>query len=688
MKQEIIFCILFSLFIFPLNTSADEIYSSEGQAEEEKISLDLKDVDIVELLRIISLKTGKTVVASKEVSGRITIYLNNVVFKDVLDIVLLTQGLACEKKGDIFYVMPGAEYRRLYGKDYTEPRELKTIKLQFAKPSNVFNAISQLKSDIGKIVADEASGTIILIDIPEKLDLLGKSIQELDRPLQTKIFDLNYVKSADAKTQLSAAITSGTGEVIIDERNGKAIVSDLPQKMEKIGQLIKEIDEETRQVFLETNIIEVDLNDLHQRGIDWEKLFSERSQDSLDFKGYFPMTLSFYQQMSVGTLAANNYKLILNALETYGNVKTISQPRIAVVNNEEAKILVGKRDAYVTTSTSQTSGSPTVTSESVEFVDVGVKLKVVPTINKEGFITMKIKPEVSSAGDPLVTGTGNKIPIISTSEAETVVKVKDGSMIMIGGLKKEKKRDSRYGFPVLGRIPIINIFFSRRERESTYSELIIFITPRLTRGISPLEGTEPEKNIPREIMPKAVKNKLVREEAMDQLLSAKIQRAQKKQKRTDEIEKVMESKKENSLKYSQSKLKKDRRLNPRFKLAEENYKKSKEAQNDGGWGEAIEYARKAVILDATYVEAYNQLGILYESNAENGLAKQMYLKAIEIDADYLPAYYNLAALSEAQKNTEEALRYWRKRAELGDLNDSWTQEALNRIKNITMPGTK
>ena len=455
--------------------------AQEETKNEEKISLDLKDIDVIELLRILSLKTGKAIVPSREITGRVSIFINNIAFDDVLDIVLLTQGYAYEKRGGIFYIMSNAEYKRLYGKDYTEPRKLKTIKLTYARPANVFNALSQLKSDIGKIIADEASGTIILVDIPEKLELLEKTADQLDAPLDTVVYDLNYAKAPEAKAQITAALTPGTGEVIVDERSGKAIVSDLPKKMEKIGRLIKEIDEESRQVFIEADIIEVNLSDKFQRGIDWEKVLGERSLDGLAFAGYFPLTLSNFQKISVGTLARNNYKAVINFLETYGDIRTISQPRISVVNNEEAKILVGSREAYVTQTQSQATSS-TVTSEAVEFIDVGVKFKVIPTINKDGFITMKIKPEVSSVAETITTSLGSRIPIVKTSEAETVVKVKDGVMIMIAGLIKEDKRDTVIGLPLFSRIPWVGGLFSSRDREKKNSELIIFITPHLMRG--------------------------------------------------------------------------------------------------------------------------------------------------------------------------------------------------------------
>jgi general secretion pathway protein D len=204
----------------------------------------------------------------------------------------------------------------------------------------------------------------------------------------------------------------------------------------------------------------------------------------LDLVGYFPTTLSTYQKISVGTVANNKFSTILNFLEEYGETKILSSPRIVAVNKEEATILVGSREAYITETLSQAQ-TTTVSSESVQFIDVGVKLKVVPTIGKDGYITMKIKPEVSSVRETLTTTSGSKIPIVDTSQVETVVKVKDGTTIMIAGLIKEEKRDTTTGNPGLSRIPILGIFFGNRIKQNPKTELVIFLTPQLISGATP-----------------------------------------------------------------------------------------------------------------------------------------------------------------------------------------------------------
>jgi type II secretory pathway component GspD/PulD (secretin) len=152
-----------------------------------------------------------------------------------------------------------------------------------------------------------------------------------------------------------------------------------------------------------------------------------------------------------------------------------------VVNNQEAKILVGEKQAYVTTTTATGQTTSTI-AEEVTFVDVGVQLAVTPTINDDGYITMKIKPEISSVTSTLITPTNNRIPIIDTSSVETTVMVKDGTTVLIGGLRKEEKIHSYEGFPILNKIPIVNLFFRGGYDKTTRTELLVVLTPHIISG--------------------------------------------------------------------------------------------------------------------------------------------------------------------------------------------------------------
>jgi len=447
----------------------------------DKISLDLKGVDINELFKLLSTKTGITIIPSPQVNGRVTVFMNDLSFSDALDVIVTMQDLAYEKKANnVVKVMTLAEYEKAYGKKFGEHKETRTFRLAYAKPANVLNVINSLKSDLGKIISDEATGTIIIMDTPQSIGIIADTIKELDQPLDTLVFDVNYARFADIKNYLNELITPGVGQIIVDERSSKVVVYDLPQRLNRIKKLMREFDEQSRQVLISGEIIEVTIDDKFQSGIAWDKIFG-----NLELAGNFPVSpaLSTYGKISLGTLAQDKYSIVMNMLGTYGSTKVLTRPRIVTVNKEEAKILVGTREAYVTTTQSQSTAT-NIVSENVQFIDVGLKLSVVPTIGADGFITMKIKPEVSSVSRTLTTANNNLIPIVQTSQSETVVKVKDGNMLIIAGLLKEENDKNDSGLPKLSRLPILGHLFSIRGREEKRTELVIFITPTIITGAS------------------------------------------------------------------------------------------------------------------------------------------------------------------------------------------------------------
>jgi general secretion pathway protein D len=189
------------------------------------------------------------------------------------------------------------------------------------------------------------------------------------------------------------------------------------------------------------------------------------------------------------TINTTGYELF-RFLETIGKTRLVSNPRIMVTERQEATIHVGTREAYVTTTTTSGQSSST-TAESVEFIDVGIKLLVTPTIiNDEGFVTMKIKPEVSSVTSKLTTKAGSEIPIVDTSTAETNVVVKDGATVIIGGLRKNQEATVDSQVPLIARLPLIGELFRQKNNADTVAELVVFITPHIMTGEELVTGDE------------------------------------------------------------------------------------------------------------------------------------------------------------------------------------------------------
>ena len=479
----------------------DSVDSEVIKGLSKKISLDLRSMDIVDIIKFLGMKGNLNFVTSKNVGGKVTIFLNNVAIGDLLDVVLFTNNLACEIKRNIITIMTEAEYKALYGKIYNEKRELRVITLEYANAGTVLQTLSDVKSEIGRIIANEKTGTLILIDIPEKVKEMRDIVVKLDLPTiqrvvstVKKVFEFSYATAKDIEPEISKYLTPELGTISINENANKIIVRDLPYKISRIEELVAEFDIKPKQVLIEVKILEVTLKDNSSVGVDWQKFFSHL--DDLTFTGSFPFsapsstTSSF--KVDVGTFASDKYNVVLEFVKSIGKTEIISTPRIAVCNRDEAKFMVGSREAYVT-STITTGDVSTTTSENVEFIEVGVTLHITPTINKDGFVKMHIKPEVSSVREWLETSEGNKVPIVDTSNVETDVLIKEGRTMLIAGLVKDIVTKNISKVPILGDIPLLGLLFRSKSNLIQKKEVIIFLTPYIISGEGKMADTQINK---------------------------------------------------------------------------------------------------------------------------------------------------------------------------------------------------
>ncbi|MFA5363193.1 MAG: secretin N-terminal domain-containing protein [Candidatus Omnitrophota bacterium] len=456
------------------------------------ISLEVKGMEVVDVLKMLAARENINIVVGKNVAGRVTLFLKDVAVRDAFDIVISSNDLAYEQKGGILTVMAQRDYELLYGERFQDRKQTKIIALKYAKAADVSRSLNQMKTTIGKIITDEPTNTLVIMDTPGKIKEMEDFVRNADVFLETRVFCLNYAQADKLGAKIKEALTKGLGEMSLDERTNKIVVIDYPKKMEEIAALINAFDEKTPQVLIDAQIVEIKPSDKFEMGVDWDVWIKKnlRVSSAIPVGTANRLILTTINPVS----EKGDYKGVIDLLRTIGDTKILSSPRIMALNNQDAKILVGTKDAYITSSTSL-SGDSTVTAQSVNFVDVGIKLYVTPTINRAGFVTMKIKPEISSAQRTDITSEGKitQIPIVSTSESETTVMVKDGVTILIGGLKKDQRQKTVKKIPVLGDIPLAGFFFRSTSDESSRTELVILLTPHIMSGETPLtDFSEPK----------------------------------------------------------------------------------------------------------------------------------------------------------------------------------------------------
>ncbi|MCK5393126.1 MAG: type II secretion system protein GspD [Candidatus Omnitrophica bacterium] len=455
------------------------------------ISIDAKDINVIDILKILNDKGNFNLSISGNVKGPVTVFLKDVEVWDALEIVFASAKLAyVEKKGAI-NVMTEREYELQYGKKFWDKRKLMTYNLQYAKAEKVKELLLQMASKIGKIVVDLPTNTVVILDIPSNIEQMIEVLKEIDRPLATKVFELNYLLVEDIEQNIAEMLNKDIGNVKGDKSSNKLVVTDYPDKLAEIEKMLIAFDEKPLQVLINAKILEIKPSKEFHSGINWDYWINKYFR----IKGSFSISSSSTSKLSFGTIGlgdVNNvgeYSSIVEFLEVFGDTKILSSPRILALNNQEAKILVGTKDVYITSSVSEL-GDSAVTTQTVNFVDVGVKLYVTPRINREGYIILKIKPEISSSQREVIktANTETEIPIVTTSEAETSVIVRDGVSIIIGGLRKITRDKQKKQIPILGSIPILGIPFRSKKDEWSKNELVIVLTPQIVSGDISIEN--------------------------------------------------------------------------------------------------------------------------------------------------------------------------------------------------------
>jgi len=467
---------------------------------DKKVSLDLLDsMDITDLLKFLATKANLNIIIGKEVTGSSKLMVKDVTLAEALEIVMAANGLAYEVRGNIVKVMTDKEYRDLYGEGFYERKQAKIIELKSAVPSRMAALLAEVKSSAGKIVFDDTTGNLVLIDTPEKIMEMEQVIRKAEIPTYQRVyptvttnFVLQYAKVEDLEPQITAMLTkdNGIGTLRSDKQTKTLVITDVPNVLQRICDVVGIFDRPQKQVFIEAKIVQVQLTDTFQMGVNWEYLFQ-----GLDPRfSLRPVVKTFSETditrglksgagagVTYHTIAAGaDLTAVVEALSTVGKTKLLQNPHIATAMIKAITTQPYSELQYET-------GSSNIVGKTYKFVDVGVSLGVTPRINELGFITCDIRPEVSSILDwydrDSTSGDGkNGVPVVKKSYAETSISVKDGVTIIIAGMIEENQIKKRTQVPFLGSIPLLGVLFRYDNTSTENSETIVLLTPRIVTG--------------------------------------------------------------------------------------------------------------------------------------------------------------------------------------------------------------
>jgi type II secretory pathway component GspD/PulD (secretin) len=285
-----------------------------------------------------------------------------------------------------------------------------------------------------------------------------------------RTFKIQY-SEPDKVREILTEHKSENGKITILKDRDLLVVEDVPESIGLIEHLLKEIDKQPQQILIEAKILEIDLDNTETFGLDWTRMFNAAGGTlSLGMQGFASKTDSgFVGQLPDG----DDINFVLNLLSEKGRVHTLSTPKLLALENQEAEVIIGDRQGYAVTTTINL-----VTTESIEFLESGIILKVIPSVDEQGKILMRIHPEISTGSIAPLTG----IPSQTTTEVTTDLLAEDGQPIFIGGLIKNTTNRSRDGLPILGDIPVLGRLFSSTKDIVENKETIVLITPHIVNN--------------------------------------------------------------------------------------------------------------------------------------------------------------------------------------------------------------
>ncbi|MBU4251552.1 MAG: hypothetical protein KKC39_06640 [Candidatus Omnitrophica bacterium] len=462
----------FTFFVLRLNADQQPPLA----ATQTSISMDFKDASLKDILKVFSMQSEMNFIASEAVQDRkVTLYLDKVPLNQVMDKIFSANNLTYELNSgaNIFVV-------KEWGKMETET----VTKVFYLKNATV--STSALREDLSQGLAQVSSTST------------GTSTSTSTAVVSSR----NRFKEESEGCGITSAIRkllspAPVGSLVEDFRTNSIIVTDTPMKMKVISQVIAALDVSVPQVMLEVEMLDVSKNVIDKMGFEFGDtpftaiLTGATAATGFPYNGWTKIRDGAKGSLSINP-TGSTYNMQLDFMRTQKDTKFLARPKLLTLNNETAKISITK-DEIMTTEKSwheATTTSPgywtytykRATELALTRGGVGISLKVTPQINEEtGEITMVINPEVSSSTqNTLVTTDVLRDPEVRSSKS--IVRVKDGETVILGGLIHQDKSIEMKKLPILGDIPLLGVFFRHKSQTvGLERELIIFITPHIIR---------------------------------------------------------------------------------------------------------------------------------------------------------------------------------------------------------------
>lgn len=301
--------------------------------------------------------------------------------------------------------------------------------------------------------------------------------------LDVRAFKVQYSEPQLVADILGKHVGPG-GKVTVLPQRRMVVAEDTAEGLARLAGLLREVDLPPRQVMIEAKILEITLNDNESLGIDWTKAVGPGRSSNVGVTGLAQRAGPglFFNYINCHC----DFEAYLSALSEKGRVRTLATPKLLALEDQEASINIGDKLGYRLTTTINN-----VTAESVQFLETGVILRVTPSVDTNGKIVLRVKPEVSTGS---VQGG---VPSKKTTEVSTNLVAEDGQPVLMAGLIKSNATTQRTGVPLLGSLPLLGYLFANHESRGLLTETVVLITPRLVPVGGGAEDSEAAERIRR-----------------------------------------------------------------------------------------------------------------------------------------------------------------------------------------------
>ena len=429
-----------------------------------RINIDVRDADIVDVLRLLGTQAGVNLIPDASLRhDRVSLHLRGVTFEETMSALTRAYDLQVRKEGAVLLVGAGASMNRRFGErdDGELGTHTKIFRIVNARPEDLVKPLSEALIAGTVVLADRRTASIVVTASQSTIERAAALIAALDAPATAAVADrvgivaLRYAKASDAVKLLKGFVPDGSA--VADDRQNVILLNGTPDVAATVRAFLDQIDRPSRQVMFEVKVIDMTpQNDSSNVGIQF---------GGVDLTGQPAAGATSF------TFARSSLQLnaTLNFMVSKGEAKILATPRLVTLNNHEASLLIG--ETYPIIYFDIRSGN-----QQIQTIDIGVKLRMTPTIGADGSIIAELHPEYSE-----IQGFEQTYPVIANRKVDSTLRVADGETIVLGGLLREVTSETVTKLPLLADIPVLGEVFKNRQRSAERDEIVFLITPHIVQ---------------------------------------------------------------------------------------------------------------------------------------------------------------------------------------------------------------